>query len=995
MNQERIFLVLSFLLLVVVGAAALTVTSASAMSRAGAPDSPLYLAPPMPTPTPAPLPPGYTPPEVTQESGDVEEQANGPDLIVEDIVVEPSSPYAFNKATIKVTIANIGDRPMMPDNNFYVDLYLGGSGVPGSGQRGLTCQSGTCAYPDSGYTIVDSVLPWGCQGFWVEGVGARYTLTATVVFSGVQSYYVYAQIDTPEEGFPLGHVFEKSPAGEYNNIYPNDSSERIQSKAPGRFTQSTHIDWFSDYASSLEVIPVTKVLTDINGVQVVSNAALEMGYWEEPPICWGTTDTLPSLHCPNYATDYNVLEPDTMINSLSLNRNQYNPVIATDGVTDSQNVVVVWEDQRTSTQYPDIYLRWSNSEADADGEYHYRQVWGAEVKVNDNVVASQQRNPAVAMSPDGDVVISWQDNRNDPDPSTSDMWDIYVQQYYLDGGGLTPVGVNQRVQTVICPDAVETKPDIAVDKTGTFYVVCQSMCTNQSAIWASKGRPPSPGAPISWDPWRYVADPNGHEKLDPKVDVSYTTVISDLIIIIIGEGPPPLYEYYYTTKELPVLSVVWHENRGLGTGDDIYVTYNLDQMASGFAVDARVNQDSETLWYSRVQDQPVIAVSQTKADMTVKARTNSGQLIEVNLENIPVPALQLAWRDYRNSVGGDPDPRFIGNDPDIYYAYAPFKLDETTYRLFLPTDGTGKVQVEKETKVNLHDTVWEQRPKQFDPCITVWTYPDFLSEDREIPYEVYVAWADTRNYDEGNCDIYHWHYGDAADGTRNFQLNDEAKIRNFDQSYLTDYTPDRPPPAWQQHPSIASNVGGDLRMVWEDNRYSVYAVDLNDIFFTRTPFELQDYGPIGGIGTRRVGAFVSKAFDSCPGLPEGSPDCSTNWFKIDYGGVTPEGTWIALQTRIGDTVAELLNAEWYPQDLAWDPDNAYWIPIRGYLGPGAYIVGPGGQWPEARYAQYRVNFWSFGSTPLLYYVTLFYGSASGQGVYGKVHLPAIFKNASN
>ncbi len=308
---------------------------------------------------------------------------------------------------------------------------------------------------------------------------------------------------------------------------------------------------------------------------------------------------------------------------------------------------------------------------------------------------------------------------------------------------------------------------------------------------------------------------------------------------------------------------------------------------------------------------------------------------------------------------------------------------------------TGKVDVEVEKKANLHDTVWQNQPKQFDPSITVWTYPDFMNDEREIPYEVYVAWADGRNFDDLNYDIYQWRYGDAADGTRNFQLNDDAKIRNFDPVYLSDYTADRPPPARQVHPAIASNIGGDLRMAWQDNRYSVYAVDLNDVFFARTPFEFQDYGPIGGVGVRRVGAFVSKAFDSCPGMVEGSPDCDTKWFKIDYGGVTPLGTWIALQTRVGNTINDLLNAEWYPQNLVWEPQGAYHIPVRGYLGPGAYIVDGGGEWPQARYAQYRVNFWSLGATPYLYYVTLFHGRASQQGTYGNVYLPILFKTRSN
>lgn len=992
MKEERVFLGLSIILFVVLGAV-LFVSVAGAMPPATLPAAPLLLAPRMPTPTPAPLPPGYAVPE----QSDVEAEATYPDLIVKDIEIVPSAPFVFNQATIKITIANQGDKPMVSGNNFYVDVYIGGPGAPGSGERGLICQSGTCGYELAGFAVTNSVLPIGCQGFWVGAIGAEYVLTTTVVFSATKSYYVYAQIDTPEEDYENGYV-EEGLLGEQNNIYPTGGQQVVaQAKAPSRFTQSTHVDWFSNYASSLEAYPVSKVLTDINGVQITSDASLELGYWEEPPVCWGTTQTLPSTYCPgvypvSYPIDYNVLEPDQLMNTVTT-RNQSKPVVATDGVTGSQNVVVVWEDQRNSMNNPDIYLRWSDREVDVDGGYHYRQDWRGEVKVNDNTNSSQQRNPAAAVSPDGDVVVVWQDNRLYP--GSSEYWDLYLQQFYFDVGGLVRIGDNQLITTTVCPSAVETYPDVAVDKTGMFYVVWQSECTQQSSIWASKGQPTSPGVPIVWDPGRYVVDPSGHDRLSPKVDVAYTAVISDLVVDV---SNPDVPYYWYTLRDAPVVAVTWHEDRGLGTGEDIYTTYNMDQMASGFAEDGRVNQDDAILSYNRVQDQPAIAVSQTKTDMTVNARTSGGQTIEVELKNIPVPALQLAWRDFRNSTGPDTSSfGFVGNDPDIYYAYAPFKLDKDSYRLYLPVNANGRVEVEKEQKVNLNDnwsSGWQTYVKQTDPAISAWTYPDYLSAEREIPYEVYVAWADSRNYSDGNLDIYMWHYGDSSDGLRNYALNDDAKIHSFDQIALDDYSPDRPPPAWQQMPSIASNIGGDLRLAWADNRLSpTGASTAFDVYFTRTPYELQDYGPRGGIASRRVGAYISRAFDSCPELPVGSTECDATWFKIDYGGVTPEYTWVALQTRFGDTITDVLAADWYPQNLVWAPENAYWIPVRGYLGPGSNIVGPSGSWPQARYAQYRVNMWGIGWTPTLYYVTLFYGRASGEGTYGDLYLPVIFKDS--
>ena len=128
--------------------------------------------------------------------------------------------------------------------------------------------------------------------------------------------------------------------------------------------------------------------------------------------------------------------------------------------------------------------------------------------------------------------------------------------------------------------------------------------------------------------------------------------------------------------------------------------------------------------------------------------------------------------------------------------------------------------------------------------------------------------------------------------------------------------------------------------------------------------------------------------------------------------VTPHRTWISLQTRVANSLSDLLGAQWWPQNLLWDPNGGYWVPLRGYLGPGSYIEQNGTPWPTGRYAQYRVNFWTmtsgpavfsrplsypppdgFKSTPALYYATLFYGNpGQAPGEYGKVYLPIVVKN---
>jgi hypothetical protein len=114
------------------------------------------------------------------------------------------------------------------------------------------------------------------------------------------------------------------------------------------------------------------------------------------------------------------------------------------------------------------------------------------------------------------------------------------------------------------------------------------------------------------------------------------------------------------------------------------------------------------------------------------------------------------------------------------------------------------------------------------------------------------------------------------------------------------------------------------------------------------------------------GAYISRIFDG------GSPD--TEWYNVDWHAITDDGTYITLQTRMGNTPAEVLASDWYPR--ADDPedypyrDDAVSIgaPLEGYDAPGQHIENASGDTcpdncPTARYIQYRVNFWARDAEP--------------------------------
>ncbi len=504
------------------------------------------------------------------------------------------------------------------------------------------------------------------------------------------------------------------------------------------------------------MIPATAVFTDVNNVTVTSDSALVLGLFEEPPKDWGTVSTPPDSTSP----DYNALNPDEVQLNTVTTRDQTSPIVATDGISTSHNVVVVWQDHRSSTANPDIYLRWSSSEEDVGSE-HPRQYWGDasssdplishEAPVNSDAGGTAaHQNPAVAVAPNGDVVVAWQDNRYRADKQPGDEWDVYLQQYRFSGGVLSPIGGNVRVQTGVCPAASETRPDIAVDKVdNSFYVVWQSMCTQQSALWATKGKSPGASESIVWQPGRYVVDPSSKERRDPRIDAALAPVISVTSVEFPPNYPIDPAIVNYTLGYTTYVAVTWHEDRGLPTGDDVYATYNDDQLRGPFGVDLRVNQDASTLSYNRIQDQPAVAVTQSREDLTIYAQYEN-QCESVEIKGAPVPALHIVWRDFRNSTGSSSDPNFPGNKPDIYYAYAPIKLSSNE-------DQCGfyfhKLVIEDNRQVNNHDTgAWQTvPPKHLNPDIVGWSCSD-ATLDR--PYHLGIVWADSRNYNDRNYDTY-------------------------------------------------------------------------------------------------------------------------------------------------------------------------------------------------------------------------------------------------
>jgi hypothetical protein len=624
------------------------------------------------------------------------------------------------------------------------------------------------------------------------------------------------------------------------------------------------------------------------------------------------------------------------------------------------------------------------------------------------------------------VVVAWQDNREQPNsPEASDIW---FQQFRYSGAILVRVGVNQKLQPPPgCEGTSLSKPKIS-SANDMFFTAWEGKCPlSHSNIWLARSAPVGVSA-VTWDLWRKVNNADSASATNPDLSVYLAWQVSAV-------GVPfwnPLtmrWEANYTVTREPWVAVAWEEDKGAGTGQDVYATLSVDQGES-FEGDQKINDDGMTSPFKRIQDQPVLAFAQEKRDVILVAGG-----VQVTLVGAPVPALHFAWQDYRNSTGcesAEQGDTCVGNDPDIYYRFCPFASeDNPNHPIGLYSD-----VCQPSKKLNTNDVFpWQKSaPKQKNPAIAAYNYP--TTEDRFFYSDAYVAWADNRNYydnqDDANYDIFMAiPYADAAPpylANHNVILNDEAKIHLFDGSVITDRTPDRPPSAWQDMPSIVVNAyhsaknddwgtpavypngeeTGWLYVAWQDNRdiRSKFYPNQWDVYFTRSNLTYYQNNDTHAFGTScpetfpcdryGSGSFISKAFNG--------GDSAARWYNIWYqSNKDPYAPPPVFQTRVANTITDLLQAPWWPQTSAITKGCE--IPLWGYIDSGADIVSGTQRYPQGQYMQYRVNMWTrdpgSGKTPELYWVRAYYdflGLAGPTPTPGTrvptAYLPIILRNQS-
>jgi hypothetical protein len=870
-----------------------------------------------PTPTPAALPPGY-------EASPPAEPDALPDLVVESISAVPASPIVNQKAEIRVIIKNQGTVDVAPTNNFFVDFYVNPPSTDLKGQRGD--------------------VNWGVQGYWMQA-GARHTLTTTWTFTDSVSYNLWAQVDTPTPpDFPVGFVYETN---EENNIL---GPTYLTARTRLSWAQQDHTDFFKHMASTLEIAPASGTLglaaVDPE-VPIQGDSALVLGLFDEPPFEWGLA--FPDME------DYNALNPDLRLNEVP-EFDQKNAIIhSNNGI-----VVAVWEDGRAGPIYnKDIYLAWSADYGDA---------WNfPSGPVNDDgLIGIQQEHPSVGVNQAGDVVVAWQDRRS------GSSFDIYIQQFRVittPVPSLVQIDVNQRVDTD-ANNRDQIYPDVAVDEAGNFFITWQDQRNGNDDIYFTRSYTESGN--LLWDDDTFISDEPTNSKQ------AYPSVNSTDVILVTGveaisyDPETGFVEVEVYTQTASVAAVVWHDERN---GDpDVYLTLSLDN-GETFGFDLPLNDNPGD---GTAQTDPAVDVTRGTQVLTLEVDISQftgipGDTTTVELV-LPVGYLHTVWQDFRNGA----------DNPDIYYAAATLRPSEDDPSVLI-------LDVGPNEPINQNDQrAWQTQPAwQGYPELDARTYRNPTTDLDE--YDVYIVWADGRNYDNQNVDIYMAVRSTGALAAcgflteNNHMVNDGVRLHacDFDSPGCAEYSPDSPPPAHQIRPSIASDIvrenedilDGYVYVVWDDDRIANPFEDRN-VYLARSnltfgghyrQFTASDPS-IPGQGTRYgSGAFVSEVFDSGSTL--------TTWYIADWHAATDNYTYDTLQVRMGNTLEDVLNGEWYPKDFPYPDGLEIGAPLQGYDAPGQHIVDAGGnKWPQARYIQYRVNFWTKApaicNSPVLYDVTL-------------------------
>jgi len=866
---------------------------------------------PRPTPTSVP----------GSEAGDRIRAAAGgyANLVVDRISTSPEVAMVGQPVRVEVTVRNAGTSNPTDGRgepaNFFVDLFVS---PPVATAEDLLSMPG--------YSPSHSA---GVQSFWLPA-GGSYTVVFDHTFTESGMHSLYAVVDTVELGLPYGNVHEGGAAGEADNAAGPTMAE-------ARFANVLIAKDVADFsrgpASSLALVGDESLAEASDASLTLGDAYLTLGYFEEPPDAWGLDDPL--------SPDYNLHELDRRLSGAGQDGPQEWPRLVAKG----DLVVAVWQDRRNSqlTNW-DIYLSWSTDQG---------TTWlSSPVRVNDDELnTGDQRRPAVAISPTEDrLLVVWQDSRTDA-TNPSGKYRIMGQWFELVETGLVPQGGNLLVSTA--NDVNSLNGDVAAGPEGNFYVVWQDDRAGNTDIWLRAH------TSAGWmsTPRRVSDDPQRTNQRNPRVAAGRTEVLQDWTTVDCPEGSP-VFELGFIYTD-PIV-VVWEDDRA---GDwDVFVSYSIDQ-AQTFAVDHRVNDDPYQ--NGADQKQPVVGVAQMWRQQELEDRDGVCPTPGAKaFVQVPVAAFYSAWQDFRAE-----DEDIGAAKPSIYLA----RMEATAIESVTLSLAGG---VNERAGGLAAGVSWQEYPS-----IACSTYAGEHFLDGRARHDAFIAWSEWGSQGPDSSKVYLTVRGDGGASLSTLwrggviPVNSGAHATNLEGSTYLRYREGDPPAAYQVRPSLAANVvrtydypelevwkhQGFVYVGWDDNRAGGCE---RDVYFTRsnlTYFADYDFYPdprrsdqlsVGKTCRYAAGSYLSPIYD----MGEGG----VIWDRIEWHAATPSGTYLTLQTRVGDDPEAM--GQWMPKDFPYQSVGVSeeGAPLQGYDTPGQMIVGADGrERPKSRYIQYRVNMWAW------------------------------------
>lgn len=515
---------------------------------------------------------------------------------------------------------------------------------------------------------------------------------------------------------------------------------------------------------------------------------INMNFSGELAVVWSDMfyDYSTNIKLQIYDQNGDTLSPNLNVNDLVNDTWRTNPAVA---INDSGLIIVAWEDYLNGNA--DIFIQIYNK---------FGVKKGTNIKVNDDLSFKNQKNVAIDILSDNEIIITWTDERNNNS-------DIYYQIYNFYG---VPIGSNQLIYQDSTNNS-QKNPDVKTLSNGNYII---SWLDNKSGDWE-----------IYFKKYNNLGI-----ALTTEIRVNDTTGVTEEAVPCIA------------ADQLNNFTICWHDERN--GNSDIYgqvFDYNNNAIGSNF----KINTDFSTreqkfpsitndlngfyviLWQDTYDDSSKIVVQKFNDNFVPIGLNSTFKVNKLLLQDETRPKiasnlaseLSVAWVDTRlnnyNIFAQRLNSDLSQDDEDfkVNYSYGTARNlasvaavnDSGQFVISWQDDREGNYEIyyqlfDKNNKpININRKANESNSKiQQVPVLAMDDFGNFQ-----------IAWLDNRA----------WYYYDVF--FQRFNQNGNPIGPNINVA-------DNINPCSQFSPDIANNGNGDFIIVFADKRY-----DDGDIMFQR------------------------------------------------------------------------------------------------------------------------------------------------------------------